>query len=71
VQNITDEGNAVLQFASQQLAFDEIFPIDVRFDETYSLIDMCVEQVTNAATGEAMSLKAVHSLQTEGYSITQ
>ena len=42
VQTITDEGTAVLQFASQQLSFDDLFPIEVKFDETYSLIDMNV-----------------------------
>jgi acid stress-induced BolA-like protein IbaG/YrbA len=55
---------------SQQLSFDEIFPIDVRFDETYSLIDVKVQQVANASTGDAMSLKEIHSLSTESYSIT-
>ena len=70
MSNITDEGSAVLQFASAALAFDDIFPIDIRFDETYSLIDVKVEQVVNAATGDAMSLKTVHSLSAESYTIT-
>jgi hypothetical protein len=49
VANLIEEGgNAVLQFASQALVFDEMFPIDISFDETYSLIDMSVVQVANA-----------------------
>jgi len=60
----------VLQFASQSLSFDEMFPIDIRFDETYSLIGMNVQHVGNAATGDAMSVKTLHSLSTESYTIT-
>jgi hypothetical protein len=67
VQNIHEEGNAVLQFASQRIVFDEIFPLEVRFDETYSLIDVKVDQLVNAASGDSMSLKEVHSLSTESY----
>jgi hypothetical protein len=37
---LVDEGNAVLTFASEKLSFDDLFPIEVRFDETYSLIDL-------------------------------
>ncbi len=71
VQNLMEEGgNAVLQFASQQLVFDEMFPIEVRFDETYSLIDMNVVQVVNAQSGDQMSVKTIHSLSTESYTIT-
>lgn len=47
-----------------------MFPIEVKFDETYSLIDVSVQQVATASSGEPMSLKAVHSLSTESYSIT-
>ena len=62
-----EEGNAVLSFASEKLQFEDLFPIDVKFDETYSLIDVNVEKVVNAATGDALSLKLVHSLMTETY----
>jgi hypothetical protein len=47
-----------------------MFPIEIRFDETYSLIDMNVVQVVNAKSGDQMSLKTVHSLSTENYTIT-
>lgn len=47
-----------------------MFPIEVRFDETYSLIDMNVVQVVNAQSGDQMSVKTVHSLSTESYTIT-
>ncbi len=47
-----------------------MFPIDIRFDETYSLIGMNVQHVANAATGDVMSVKALHSLSTESYTIT-
>lgn len=70
VQNITEEGNAVLQFGSQHLVFDEMFPVEIRFEETYSLIDVNVQQVVNAQSGDPMSLKTIHSLSTESYSIT-
>lgn len=50
--------------------FDEIFPLGVQFDETYSLIDVKVDQIVSAASGDTMSLKEVHSLSTESYQIT-
>ena len=70
VPNLIETGSAVLQFASQALAFDDMFPIDIRFDETYSFIGMNVQHVANAATGDVMSVKALHSLSTESYTIT-
>lgn len=48
-----------------------MFPLEARFDETYSLIDVKVEQVTNANTGDAMSVKEIHSLSSESYFITE
>ena len=70
MQNLHEEGSAVLQFASQQLQADDLFPLEVKFDETYSLIDMNVVQVVNAASGDTMSVKTIHSLSTENYSVT-
>jgi hypothetical protein len=61
----------VLSFASEKLVFEDIFPIDVKFDETYSLIDVKVEKLVNAATGDALSLKMLHSLSTETYRISE
>ena len=67
VANVTEAGSAVLQFASQALRFDDLFPIDIRFDETYSLIGLGVQHVGNAASGDAMSVKTLHSLSTDSY----
>jgi hypothetical protein len=53
------------------LQYDDLFPIEASFDETYSLIDVKVEQVSNAGTGDAMSLKEIHSLSSESYLITE
>ena len=70
VANIREEGNAVLSFASEKIQFDEMFPFELRFDETYSLIDVDVKQVVNASTQEPLSLKLIHSLQTENYRVS-
>ena len=69
--NITEEGSAVLSFASERLAFEDIFPIDAKFEETYSLIDLKVDTITNANNGEPLSYKALQSLATENYRITE
>lgn len=71
IQNINEEGSAVLSFASERLAFEDIFPIDIKFDETYSLIDIQVDKVLNANSGEPMSLKTLHSLSSENYRINE
>ena len=68
--DVLNEGNAVLQFASEKLQFDVMFPIEVRFDETYSLIDLKSEDATNVATGDALSVKLIHSLSTENYRVS-
>ena len=65
------DGSAVLSFSSEKLAFEDLFPIDVKFDETYSLIDMNVNNVVSMTTGDALSLKTVHSLSTENYRVTE
>jgi hypothetical protein len=46
-----------------------MFPIDVRFEETYSLIGIDVDGVTSAATGDPLSIKTIHSLATENYRV--
>lgn len=61
----------MLSFASEKLAFEDIFPIDVRFEETYSLIDLNVESVTSQASGDALSVKTLHSLTSENYRILE
>jgi hypothetical protein len=66
-----EEGNAVFSFASEKLAFEDIFPIDVKFDETYSLIDVKVEKLVSQATGDPLSMKLMHSLSTENYRISE
>ena len=42
-----------------------MFPIEASFDETYSLIDVKVDQVANANSGEPMSVKEIHSLSSD------
>lgn len=46
-----------------------MFPLEVKFDETYSLIDLKPEQVSNIATGDALSVKLINSLSTEHYRV--
>lgn len=70
VSDLIGEGSAVLSFASQDIDTDGMYPIEIRFDETYSLIDLAVDSVSNAASGEGMSLKVLQSLSTENYKIT-
>jgi hypothetical protein len=48
-----------LTFASEKLSFDDLFPIEVRFDETYSMIDLNALTATNAANGEPLSIKVL------------
>jgi len=45
ITNLMEEGSSVLSFASEKIQFDEIFPIEARFEETYSLIDLNVVNV--------------------------
>eukprot|EP00347_Sterkiella_histriomuscorum_P011230 403373247 len=71
VSNLVEEGSAVLSFASEKLAFEEIFPIDIRFEETYSLIEINVDSIQNQATGDALSIKTLHSLTSENYRILE
>lgn len=66
-----EEGSSVLSFASEKLSFEDIFPIEVKFEETYSLIDVNVESVGNLATGDTLSVKTLHSLTTENYRILE
>ena len=47
-----------------------MFPIEVKYEETYSLIDLKVNQVVSASSGDALSLKLSQTLSTENYRIT-
>jgi hypothetical protein len=40
VADIHDEESAVLSFSSKNLVFDDMFPLDIKFHEDYSLIDL-------------------------------
>ena len=71
VSNLHQEESATLTFASEKLSFEDIFPIDVRFEETYSIIDLEVEGVTSLGSGDALSAKTVHSLTTDSYRISE
>lgn len=61
----------MLSFSSERLSFEELFPIDIKFDETYSLIDLNVDKVVNMTTGDALSLKTIHSLTADNYRVTE
>ena len=71
ISNLIEDGSAVLSFSSEKLAFEDLFPIDIKFDETYSLIDMNVNNVVSMTSGDPLSLKTVHSLSTENYRVTE
>lgn len=71
VKNLIEDGSAVLSFSSEKLSFEDLFPIDIKFDETYSLIEMNVDKVVNMTTGDALSLKALYSLTADNYRITE
>jgi len=45
VSNLHETGSSVFSFASSKLNFDDLFPIEVKFEETYSLIDMRAAEV--------------------------
>ena len=40
ISNLHEQDSAVLSFASKSLVFDDMFPLEVRFNEQYSLIDL-------------------------------
>lgn len=73
MSNLHENESAVLSFASKALNFDDMFPLDVRFHEQYSLIDMSLSadapKPIDALTGEEMSMKNTTTLQTDGYKV--
>ncbi len=70
VDSIADEGSAVLSFSSPDFDYDSMFPVELKFEEAYSLLDLHVEKVTNIANGESLSLKVLQSLQSDNYKFT-
>ena len=74
VSNLHESESAVLTFASQSLAFDDLFPLEVKFQENYSLIDLQMDPSavpTDAMTSDEMSHKVTTVLQADGYKVTQ
>lgn len=71
VANLHQEESATLTFASEKLSFEDIFPIDVRFEETYSIIELEVQDVSSLGSGDAFSVKTIHSLATDSYRISE
>jgi tRNA(Ser,Leu) C12 N-acetylase TAN1 len=69
VGDLPQETSSILQIASERLSFEDIFPIEVRFEETYSLINMNVEKAASVTTGDALSVKTLHSLTSDNYKI--
>ena len=74
VSNLHESESAVLAFASQSLAFDDLFPLEVKFQENYSLIDLQMDPntvPTDAMASDEMSHKVTTVLQADGYKVTQ
>ena len=73
VANLHQSESAVLTFASKGLSYDDMFPLDVSFNEQYSLIDMQISvdapKPIDALTGEEMSLKLSSQVVSDGYKI--
>lgn len=73
VANLHDCESAVLSFASQGLSFEEMFPLEVKFQEPYSLIDlqMLADQLpADALTGDQLTNKVTTVVQADGYKVT-
>ena len=66
VSRLHESESAVLSFASKAITFDDIFPLDVRFSENYSVIDMRIAEEApkpmDALTGDEMSMKLVTTM---------
>lgn len=60
---------AVFSFASEALDFEGMFPIEVKFEETHSILGLEVTEVVNSETQEPMSLKSICSLMSERYQV--
>ena len=58
---------AVFSFASEALNFEGKFPIEVKFEETHSLLGLTVQRASNLETQDPMSLKSLCSLMSEKY----
>jgi len=71
IMNLEEEETAVLSFTSQSLLFEDIFPIEVKFTENYSLVNLEMKgKPMNAVSGEEMSSKVSTCLQSDGYKIS-
>lgn len=71
VANLHENESAVLSFASSKLVFDDMFPLDVKFTEQYSLIDIGLQSnVVDANSGEDMSNKFTCQMQSDGYKVS-
>ena len=71
VPNLHETSSAVLNFASKALVFDDMFPLEVNFNESYSLVDLELSNApTDGSSGEEMSRKVTHQLSTDSYNIT-
>jgi hypothetical protein len=70
VPNLHENESAVLSFASKALDFEGMFPLNITFNEQYSVIDLQIDSPKDLNSGEEMSQKTSVVLQTEGYKIT-
>ena len=68
VENLQENESAVLSL--QNISFDDMFPLDIKFTEDYSLIGLEVSQApVDSKTGENMSIKLSQKLKDDNYSI--
>lgn len=73
VANLHESESAVLSFASKSLSFDDMFPLEIKFQESYSVIDLQMNAdvaPTDALTGDELSHKVATVLQADGYRVT-
>ena len=70
VSNLQEEGSAVFSFSSDKNVEDNMFPLSISFDETYSIINMEVNDIVSKDEGEPLSSKVVKSLSAENYVVT-
>jgi len=71
VANLHERESAVLSFASSALVFDDMFPLEIKFHEQYSVIGLELkDQPKDGQSGEDMSSKLTTTMKSEGYKIT-
>jgi hypothetical protein len=62
VSNLHENESAVLKFASKALAFDDMFPLDIKFREQYSVVDLDIKGAPTDGGEEPLSFKVTKTL---------